>query len=85
MEIYKSNTEWKYIVCANKARVRNIESMARRMNLDIPFPITIEELPLKQGSFIKSVLVDDIEDILSYLLGKEVDYVTTRCDIERLP
>ncbi len=65
--IKKSHDEWKYIVCRDRQRVKFIESYAREMNIDIPFPIEIRELPLK-SNFIKSVLIDDIEKTLKELL-----------------
>lgn len=79
--IKKSNKEWKYIVCADRKRVEFIADMAREMGLDIPYPIAIRELPLSQGSFIESILINDIEDVLQYLIGKKVDYITTSCEI----
>lgn len=79
--IKKSHDEWKYIVCRDRQRVKFIESYAREMNIDIPFPIEIRELPLK-SNFIKSVLIDDIEDVLEYIIGKPIDYATTSCEIE---
>lgn len=36
-----SNKEWIYIVCADRNRVENIMALARKMNLDIPYPITV--------------------------------------------
>ena len=71
-----SNKEWKYIVCKNQQRLDIIMDVAEKLGLDIPFPITIKELPLK-SRFIESVLIDDIEDVLSTLIGKQVDVITT--------
>ena len=71
-----SNKEWKYIVCKDQQRLDIIMDVAERLGLDIPFPITIKELPLK-SRFIESVLIDDIEDVLSTLIGKQVDVITT--------
>ena len=82
--IKKSNKEWKYIICANKRRVNNIVKTADEMGLNIPYPITISELPLSKGQKMDGVLIDDIEDILQYLIGKRVDYVTTLCEIIHL-
>lgn len=77
--IRMSNKEWKYIVCADRRRVDNIVRMAEKIGLDIPYPIIVRELPLSQGTFIQSVLINDIEDILFWLIGKSVDYITTSC------
>lgn len=58
-----SHDKWQYIVCKDGQRVDNIVRLADKMNLDIPYPITIRELPLR-SKYIKSVLVDDLEDVL---------------------
>ena len=79
-----SNKEWKYIVCKDTQRVDVIVDVATKLGLDIPYPITIRELPISQGSYIKSVLIDDIEDVLQYIIGRRVDYATTSCEIEKL-
>lgn len=76
-----SNKEWKYIVCRDTQRVDVIVGIADELGLDIPYPITVRELPLSQGTFIQSVLIDDIEDILFCLIGKPVDYITTSCEV----
>ncbi|ACD24501.1 replicase [Clostridium botulinum] len=76
-----SNKEWKYIICKDRQRVELIVKTSQKLGLDIPFPITVAELPLR-SPFIKSVLIDDIEDVLQYLIGKKIDYITTSCDIE---
>lgn len=80
-----SNKEWKYIVCLNTRRADAIVKIAKKLGLDIPYPITIEELPIRQGSYIKNVLIDDIEDILTYIVGSGIDYATTSCEVEELP
>lgn len=80
--IKMSNKEWKYIVCKDRQRVDVIMEIAERLGLDIPFPITVKELPLSKGSFIESVLIDDIEDVLPLLIGKRVDIITTSCEIK---
>ncbi len=79
-----SNKEWKYIVCRDNQRVDVIIKTAERLGLDIPYPITVRELPISQFSHIESVLIDDIEDVIQYVIGRRVDYVTTSCEIERL-
>ena len=79
-----SNKEWKYIVCKDTQRVDVIVDLANKLGLDIPYPITIRELSISQGSYIKSVLIDDIEDVLQYIIGRRVDYATTSCEIEKL-
>lgn len=76
-----SNREWKYIVCLDRGRVKNIVSMADEMGLAIPFPLTISEVPLSQGQRIDSILIDDVEDVLQRLINRRIDYVTTSCEI----
>lgn len=78
--VLRSNKEWKYIVCKDRQRVNVIEETAGKLNLTIPFPITVKELPLR-STHIESVLIDDIEDVLEYIIGKKVDYATTSCEI----
>lgn len=75
-----SNKEWKYIICSDKSRVDNIVRTAEKLGLDIPFPITVDELPLN-SRFIKSVLIDDIEDVLELIIRKNIDFSTTSCEI----
>lgn len=75
-----SNKKWLYIICLNRKRAENISNMAMEMNLDIPFPITMDELPLR-SNFIKEVLIDDMEDLLQYLIQKPILYATTSCEV----
>lgn len=79
-----SNRDWKYIVCKDTQRVDVITETANRLGLDIPYPITIKELPISRGSFIKSVLIDDIEDVLHLFIGRPVDCITTSCEVVSL-
>jgi hypothetical protein len=65
-----------YIVCASRERVRYVAQLAKELELDIPFPVSVEELPLKSG-YIKEVLVDDMEDVLSYFIRKPIEAATT--------
>ncbi len=76
-----SNSEWKYIVCKDQQRLNVIKKVASDLNLDIPYPITVSELPLR-SKHIESVLVDDIEDVLEYIIKKPIDIATTSCEIE---
>lgn len=76
-----SNREWKYIVCKDMQRVNVIVGTADKLALDIPYPITVRELPISPRSFIKSVLIDDIEDILPLLIGKGIEYITTSSEV----
>jgi hypothetical protein len=72
-----------YIVCGSKQRVKHIADLAREMELNIRFPVSVSELPLK-SNYIKRVLVDDIEDVLSYFLGKPIHTASTSLEIKKL-
>lgn len=81
--VKKSNEEWKYIICKDRQRVKVIIKTVENLRLDIPFPITVEELPLR-SPYIKSVLIDDIEDVIEHIIRKRIDFATTSCGIEEL-
>nr|WP_302596961.1 hypothetical protein [uncultured Cellulosilyticum sp.] len=50
------------------------------MKIDIPYPITVNELPVR-SRFIEEVLIDDIEDVLYRIIGKHIATATTSCKI----
>jgi len=80
--VKKSHKDWTYIVCLNRQRVEVIEEVARKLKLDIPYPITVHELPTQQHChWIKKVLVDDMDEILESLISKPIDLATTSCEI----
>ncbi|MCB2347332.1 hypothetical protein, partial [Clostridium estertheticum] len=81
--VLRSNKQWKYIVCRDDQRLNRIVEMAAKLKLTIPFPIIVRELPLRSIN-IKSVLVDDIDDVLEYMIGKKIDYATTSCEVEEI-
>ncbi|WP_205135144.1 hypothetical protein [Virgibacillus halotolerans] len=78
-----SHEDQKYIVCSDRRRVEHVSRLARQMNLDIPFPIAVDELPLK-GEYIKDVLVDDIEDVFLSLVGVPIYQATSSMGLWRL-
>lgn len=78
-----ASEEGMYIVCASRQRAKYVADLARKMNLDIPYPISVDELPLK-SQFIKEVLVDDIEDVLSALIGKPIYQATSSLELRNL-
>ena len=80
--IKQSARDWSYILCMNKVNAHHIFDMAREMGLDIPFPITPSDLPLR--GFKGSVLVDEIDYILPTLIGTQVDAITTSAPIDTL-
>lgn len=65
-----------YIVCASRQRVEYVAQLARELELEIPFPISIDELPLR-SRHIHEVLVDDIEDVIAALIRKPIKAATT--------
>ena len=53
-----------YIVCPNRDRVLAVADFARRLGIDIPFPMTMAELLNYRSygsSYIKNILIDDID------------------------
>ncbi|MED1863372.1 hypothetical protein P4V41_07870 [Fictibacillus nanhaiensis] len=72
-----------YIVCASYQRVKHVAKLADKLELKIKYPITIEELPLR-SSFIKEVLVDDMEDVLCSLIGKPIYKASTSMEIQEM-
>ena len=78
--VRRSNRDWRYIVCKDDNRLKIILDTAKYLGLDIPNPITIRECPLR-SSHIKSVLMDDMEDILEFMVGKPIDLATSSCQV----
>lgn len=74
--VKRSHSEHLYIVCLDYARVINIMHIAKELELDIPYPITVNELPLK-SRYVHKVLVDDIEDVLGRLIGADIVMAST--------
>ncbi|QHE63977.1 hypothetical protein FHE72_23590 (plasmid) [Rossellomorea vietnamensis] len=81
--IKKAGEEHLYIVCADRNRLRFVTQMAKEMEVDIPFPVTVEELPLR-GSFIKEVLVDDVEAVLYQLIRKPILMASTSMELKKM-
>lgn len=81
--IKESHDKWLYIVCADSKRAEDISTLAMALDMDIPYPITLNELPIR-SHFIKKVLVDDVEDILRYIIGKPIETCTTSCEVDIL-
>lgn len=81
--IKESNEKWLYIVCANHLRAEYINRLAMKLDIDIPHPITVSELPIR-SPFIDKVLIDDVEDVLECIIGKQVETCTTSCEVDML-
>jgi hypothetical protein len=78
-----SNEKWLYIVCASKQRVNHVADLASKMELDIPYPISVEELRLN-SPYIKEVLLDDLEGVFVSLVGKPIYQASTSLELKKL-
>ena len=68
--INKAHNQPIYIICSNKERAYEISEMASRMNKNILFPISLDELIKygNKGNNVKEYLIDDIDDIATTLI-----------------
>ena len=71
--IRRSADEWVYILTFDHTRASEIFNMAKNMNLDIPYPVTLHEY-LKhgfKGSSItrNGILIDDADEILQMIFA----------------
>ena len=56
-----------YIVCANNSRVEYVMDLAKKMELDIPFPITFQEFlngRFGRGQHLSGFAIDDVDQLL---------------------
>ena len=77
--IIHSNKEWKYILTTDRKRVEQIVKLAKDLEIDIPFPITVDELLRSHylaGSRVKGLIIDELDDVLFALTGHEVSLAT---------
>ena len=60
-----------YILVSDRKRAIWLNNYAKIKGYSIPFPITVYELLSSnmQGSFIRNLLVDDVEDVLKAFVG----------------
>lgn len=72
------------IICANRQRAEHLERLAYEMDMPIPTPVNIYDLKSEHFSrgvreCISSnrVLIDDLEAVLTALIGKQIIYATT--------
>ena len=79
--IQESHDKWEYILCADRKRLDVVTQMAKYMDLDIPFPITVRELPLRA---MKNLLVDDLEAVLFMVTGANVLMASTSFKFEEM-
>src|SRR5690625_774571 len=73
-----------YILCANRNMAQAVANRAEEMKVDIPFPITVSELPL-QGYNIDEILIDEVEMVLQQLIGKRVVGMSTSYKLRDMP
>lgn len=86
-ELIKISAEkYLYILVADKNRQREVFNLARDLNLNIPFPITVEDYfrsDKLRGSFIKTILIDDADDILQQIFNTVIiDTITITKETE---
>ncbi|NMB10552.1 MAG: hypothetical protein GX982_07670 [Tissierellia bacterium] len=71
-----------YILCHSKSAARYIYDTALGMGLNIPYPITVDDIPLR--GYKGDILIDEIDYILPQLLGAQVNTITTSASIDTL-
>lgn len=71
--IRRSADEWVYILTSNYTRASEIFNMAKNMNLDIPYPVILDEYlksGLKGSSITRDgILIDDADQILQMIFA----------------
>lgn len=82
--IKKSSKEWLCIVCATDQQAEKIFIQAKSMGLNIPYPITADELLINRNSYIpiKKVLVDEIEQVLETAIQKPIVEASTSMNMK---
>ena len=72
--IRRSADEWIYILTSNHTRASEIFNMAKNMNLDIPYPVTLDEylnFGFKGSSITRDgILIDDADQILQMIFAR---------------
>lgn len=74
-----------YILVADFERARSVADLARKLKLKIPYPVTILEAQKYgfQDTFIRTILVDDADDVLQRILGVQIAAMTlTKDEVE---
>jgi len=77
-EAIKESTEkWFYIVCPTMKYAQNISYMAKKMQLDIPHPITIDEFINRKyyGKGIKGFIFDDLDTSLQIITSVHIETI----------
>jgi hypothetical protein len=73
-----------YIVCPNERMKRSVAKMAQDMEITIPYPVSMAELPF-HTPFVRSVMVDEGQLLLQELIGKPVEAMTLCADSVMFP
>lgn len=68
------------ILCSNRHTKKAILESAKELELQIPDPIAVEELGSSVDQF-EEILIDDLESVLTVLIGKRVPAMTTRSSL----
>ena len=77
--IQMSHDTWTYILVVDGKRQREVTNLARKMEIDIPYPVTLEDYLRSRfhGSFIRRILIDDADDVLKALFPNlEISAIT---------
>lgn len=82
--IQRAHKEQLYILCASTDMAMFIARQANEMGLNIPHPITVDELR-SSNTNVKDVLVDEVEKVLQQLIGKRVAGMSTSYEMKELP
>lgn len=72
-----------YIVCANKRRVENIVTLARKLNIDINYPLTMNNIVNNEfySMGIKGFVFDEIINCMRTLTHcTSIEAITMRTD-----
>lgn len=84
--IETSAREWKYIIVRDFSETRSIVQKAKEMKLDIPYPITIDELlsyNLKQTSMkVDGIIIDNALDVLQKIINVPITLATINVERE---
>lgn len=81
--VYRSHVTQIPILCMNTSHEREIKEMARRLELTIPDPITVNDYMqhYREKKKPTDLLVDEVLLILAQILGTRIDTVTlTECE-----
>lgn len=82
-----SSQKEKPIWVADEKRKKQIIEMAKEMNMEIMIPMVLSKKNLERrqrSSIDTSLLIDDLEDVLSFQFGINIDVATTRKEMRNI-